>query len=144
MGRLLGTKTSLQHRIGHRTSPILNSERRLAEMIDFFALLFFGSFSESTKEGIPLSDKSADDILEMLRCLFHTDSAKKPIDYENVAMLSKIADEYQIENLEVKTNQNIIILPLRVGNNLDFLNKNVSQEYPELFHLACESSYLYY
>jgi len=88
----------------HRNVALIVEDRKfwvskegLADYSSAFSKLFYAEFAESE---ISLLNKNADVILQLLRCLFPTKGLKKQIDYENVAILSKFADEYQIEYLE--------------------------------------------
>jgi len=91
----------------HRNVALVVEERKfwvskegLADYSPVFSALFYDDFQESTQDEIPLPNKNIDDILEMLRCLFPTKGKKKVVDCDNVIVILKLADEYQIAYLQ--------------------------------------------
>lgn len=75
------------------------SRGALADYSPLLSKMLYAENVESMSR-VSLPDKKADDILELLRVLFPTNDSKKKIDYDNVVILSKLADEYKIAYLQ--------------------------------------------
>lgn len=66
-----------------------------------FERMLYGEFAESKKEIVPLADKKADDILELLQCIVPHPKLKS-IDDSNIDLILSFAEEYQIDDLRQK------------------------------------------
>lgn len=70
----------------------------LANYSPVFKAMLYGQFDEANRESVPLPDKNADDIHELLLCIVPTPCVKD-IDDSNLEVMLVLADEYQIEDL---------------------------------------------
>ncbi|KAL3889853.1 hypothetical protein ACJMK2_002180 [Sinanodonta woodiana] len=76
------------------------SKEVLALMSPVFRRMFESDFKEKGANTIPLPDKTYDDMVDFLSCLYP--NILKPISDENVFSVLSLADEYQVDLLKQK------------------------------------------